>query len=314
MHTWNADASAEAHAIRVVHRHDACWRRRKVQPWRLLLQAPRAGRYSCIVGVNAKWGALPRFDKPPVVEVAVGLSFVPIPQLGVVELVQLHQGWQDRYPKVVEQLPIPPSAPPDGSVLAGTGLTIGTGVGPVRLWMLTPDEHILLQVQHDRLILNWRALAGGRYPSYDEMRAEFLARWSELVSAVEDLGPVHAGAAEVTFVNLIKAPGGDGELAPVLISAGEVRLPEMVSLGSSQAQYIGSVELEGKPVGQLAVTAARARGTDVTLTVVARVNLPANVRTTDQITDALDTAHAVAVLGFAEITTPEMHTAWGRTS
>jgi uncharacterized protein (TIGR04255 family) len=261
---------------------------------------------------DGRWGALPKFDHPPVVEVALGVEFVPMPQLGVVRLVKLHQMWSATYPKVLEQPALPPSPAPQGSLLEGMGLTIGTGVGPVRLWMLTEDEHTLLQVQHDRLILNWRTLAGSKYPSYAELRAQFLDRWNDLTLALEDLGPLRPSAAEATFVNLIDAPGPPGDLSSVIKSASEAA-PALgsMSLLTSRVQYLSSVD-EGVP-GQQTITAERGPGADLGLTVATRVSLSGDSLGATHIVDALDAAHAMGVLGFTAITTDEMHRAWGRT-
>ncbi len=41
------------------------------------------------------------------------------------------------------------------------------GVGPLRCWLLSPDESLILQIQSDRVYQNWRA-RGGVYPRFSD--------------------------------------------------------------------------------------------------------------------------------------------------
>jgi uncharacterized protein (TIGR04255 family) len=263
---------------------------------------------------HSPWGELPKFKHPPVVEVAVAVEFVPQPGLDVIRLVQLHQEWRDTFPGVQAQPPLPPAPPAQGSVLAGVGLQINTGPMPVRLWMLSEDEHLLLQVQHDRLILNWRRFSDAEYPSYDKLREEFKTRWGAFTEFLSDLGPLRPVVAEVTFVNLIPPPAGADVADPtsVLTSTRAVPLPEVARLTASRAQYVCAVQPTEGFAGDLVVTAEPSDNKSMALTVVTRLNLPGDFPDTSQIMDALDTAHDLCVLGFADITTPAMHKAWGR--
>jgi hypothetical protein len=86
--------------------------------------------------------------------------------------------------------------------------------------MLAEDEAELLQLQHDRLILNWRRLGEGAYPSYEALRARFSARWQEFLGAIADAGHVRPTIVEVTFVNTLPATAGWAALSEVIASAG----------------------------------------------------------------------------------------------
>src|SRR4051812_28021302 len=115
-------------------------------------------------------GPLPDYARPPVIEVAVGVEFFPVEELDTVQLVRLHDVWRDRYPLI--QLQPEVASGPQLPIVFG-------GVLPVRLWSQSENQESLIQVQADRLIVNWRRFAENReYPRYGTLRAEFQARWS----------------------------------------------------------------------------------------------------------------------------------------
>ena len=110
------------------------------------------------------------FAKSPVVEVAVGVEFLQLPGLSAVRMVQLHDLWGKDFRGLQEQPALPPTAPIDGQ--GGFQFQIGNVLPPLRLWMLSDTEDELLQLQNDRLFLNWRKTSEGdpRYPRYPHLR------------------------------------------------------------------------------------------------------------------------------------------------
>lgn len=264
-----------------------------------------------VVGVT---GATPKYDRPPVTEVAVGIEFVPVPELGVVELVRLHRLWEDKYPKIVTQPALPPSVAPGGVMMTGFGLRIGGEPGPVRLWMLTPDEHMLLQLQNDRLILNWRRLNGDQYPSYAALRTQFMERWEEFSLAVSRIGQLRPTTADVTFVNSIVLPGSPAEPQLAFRAIAKPSLPGKVT--QSRWQFLSELKDRDGHKGQLVVSAEPIPGPQdvVQLTVVSRFSLGGEGMDPETILRALDDAHDAGVASFTELTTPNMHKEWGRTA
>src|SRR6185503_14326117 len=68
----------------------------------------------------------------------------------------------------------------------------------------------LVQVQYDRLLLNWRRLSeGDPYPRYKKLRADFAELWQEFCSYVagNDFGVLQPSIAEVSFFNRIPVQG-----------------------------------------------------------------------------------------------------------
>lgn len=254
----------------------------------------------------------PRFSQPPVTEIAIAVEFVPIQAFGPVRMIDLHRRlWAQDYPRVVEQPPLPPPAPEPGSVLAGVGLQIGSGVAPLRLWMLSDDESQLLQLQHDRLILNWRKTDDhGAYPSYATLRKTFAARWDAFASALPE--KARPTMVEVTFVNRLPSDAKSGSLAGFLESISD---PQVPGNGVSTAfRYLSSIDRnEGGP-GSVVVNAGAQRDVPATLTIATRLGIArADQPESSVIMDRLDTAHDLGVTTFVGLTPDTLHKKWGRT-
>lgn len=76
-----------------------------------------------------------------------------------------------------------------------------------RIWCLTGDERMIVQLQRDRIVLNWRKLGDGdEYPEYSRLRKEFLRIAGLLESRGEEFGlwPLAATQTEVTYINQIE--------------------------------------------------------------------------------------------------------------
>jgi uncharacterized protein (TIGR04255 family) len=139
-----------------------------------------------------------------VIEVAVGVHFLQLPGFNSVTLVRLADKWHDRYPKTQEQPALPPEAPGGPGQLFT--IQLHNSLPPVRLWLIGEQESSLVQVQHDRLLLNWRKVhENDPYPRYGTLREDFSRLWSEFGDYVTggDFGVFQPILAEVTFFNRI---------------------------------------------------------------------------------------------------------------
>ena len=263
----------------------------------------------------AEWGELPKYVAPPVTEIAIGLEFVPVPQLDVVRMVRLHSSWSDDYPTVVQQPPMPPSPPIRGSLIAGVNLTFG-GFMPVRLWMMSQDGHRLIQLQHDRLILNWRKLGveEQHYPSYAVLRAEFVKRWQLLGKELASTGaPLQPITAEVTFVNEIPWDRPANAISELVKALRPLDTGEHVEVARTMVEWQSEVNVPDTGPGVTTTSLVPNDANDrVSLTLVTRIGFNAGAPTEEQILASLDAAHAVGVHGFTDVTTEKMHETWGR--
>lgn len=258
----------------------------------------------------------PDYDRPPVIEVVIGLEFVPLPKLGAVALVGLRDRWREHFPKVQEHGPLISGTQP-GIVIQGVGLEIGQGALPLRLWMISEDESRLIQVQNDRLVLNWRHVEGaqdaGPYPRFKILRPLFQERLADFSTYVGEAGTgeIQPTIAEVSFINTIEVPSDDPHLASVLTTARRADLPGQ--LVQSRIQLILDVSEEVDMQGHTVISAEHRAGNLLTLTVATRLAL-GHDDADEKILAALDKAHNVGVNGFTAVTDPSMHEKWGRTA
>jgi uncharacterized protein (TIGR04255 family) len=258
---------------------------------------------------------LPTFDRPPVVEVVLGFEFQPVAEFGAVRLAQLAMLWQARYPVVQEQQPLPMS-PPIGVPGQFPAMFVNIGAPAIRLWLLSEDGSLLLQLQRDRLILNWRHASSDPYPHYDTLRPQFVRALRELTAFVREhgLGSIVGSAVEVSYVNEVVTESGLPSLSGILtaVSGQDHHLGMPVASRIIQAYNARST---GSGPAVLTLTAdTQGRGpnsTLITLTYRAAVSLDA---TEEDVMGTMDLGHRDVLIGFAESTTDAMHTAWGRTS
>lgn len=253
---------------------------------------------------------LPSFEHPPVIEVAVGVHFLQLPGLNTVALVRLADTWRDRYPKIQEQPALPPAAPA-GQMLM---FQVQSSPPPQRFWLLTENESFLIQVQHDRLLLNWRKVKeDDPYPRYGQLRQHFSDLWSDFVRYVTsaDYGVFQPSLAEVSFFNRI--PVSSASEVPDIIAA-------LNADWSLEGHLVTSLQIEraildnaGGQSGQQSIALGyRPEFGGIHLEITSRIGIDAGSSDSTAILAALDQAHDVDVLTFDQITTESAHTAWGK--
>lgn len=251
---------------------------------------------------------LPSYSWPPVVEVAVGVHFLQLPGLTALPLVQMASTWADRYPTVEERSPLPPVFSSSGAM---PGFHLGTP--PVRLWLLSADESVLLQIQRDRLLLNWRKLTpADEYPRYDRLREEFTTCWvhfSTLVGEHEEYGTLQPALAEVTFLNHVSMidPAQLGDTLQPL-RPGWVPAEHFSTVLQVEQQLYDE---EGNPRGHQSIGASYSDG-GLQLEVTSRTSLDGYPSDMGTILDALDVAHNAGVVSFDHVTTEQAHKVWGK--
>jgi hypothetical protein len=79
---------------------------------------------------------LPEFDNPPVVEVAIGVQFRPLPGLQGLNLAPLQAVWRDAYPVTQEHPPVMPVIEGDPQGAGQLRLSL-LPVPVVRQWFLS---------------------------------------------------------------------------------------------------------------------------------------------------------------------------------
>lgn len=265
--------------------------------------------------------ALPAFENPPLVEVALSVQFEPLDfapvHLGILalELTKAGYGRIEVHPPlqpVIEEL----GPPSDANIIH-----VDLGQLP-RHWFISGDGNSLIQIQSDRFILNWRKVkVGDTYPRYESIRKTFeaeLNRFTKFV-AQANVGEFLANQAEVSYVNHVQRSQGEQrmlELADVVTFAGNKYsdgfLPTPEGQGAT-AQYLMGRDREVR--GRLHVSAQTAIDLEkrlpiVVLTLTARgAPLPPDLNGT---MDFMDIGRDWVVRAFADVTTFDMQRQWRR--
>jgi len=102
---------------------------------------------------------LERLEAPPIEEVVCGIRFEPIPAFDPILVGTYWAQKKGEFPGRALQPAIQDSA------------SFVFGVGPLRSWLLSADESLILQLQFDRFYMNWRA-RGNKYPRFGDHGGE----------------------------------------------------------------------------------------------------------------------------------------------
>ena len=250
-------------------------------------------------------------------EVALGVQFRQLYGLRAIDLAPLRAQWQDEYPIVQEQAPLPPTI--EGPMPSTTAVQFLLGPQQMsRLWFVAKDGSLLVQVQPDRFVVNWRGLGTEAiYPRYPNVREVLVRRWSELARFVtnQGIGTLDITQAELNYINVIDLQAGQlGHLEMVLTNWRDNPLHH---LGAAQEVRLGMVfdigDIGRQPVRMYVGTepALRPDGTRTLFLTITVRGAPAKA-TFDSALEFIDGAHDHLVRSFAELTTDSMHTKWDR--
>lgn len=258
--------------------------------------------------------ATPRFDRPPLVEVACGLEHEPL-----VLLQAPHLGLFLRELKGFGRFTTQPQ-------LASTDetgeLTITAGDVPRTLFW-SEDDQWVVQMQRDRFVVNWRKHGQHPYPGFETVTAkrhELLEVWQGFLARELGAEPPPAKRYELTYINHIpvgdrlKAVSDVGKVVPLLQGL-DKRLPRLGGLKRALT------ELRFRPDGlagdlRAVLNTGRSNLLDcnalllnlVALSVVGPDNLPAP-------DEWYQSAHDAIVTGFCDLTSDYyQQVVWGRTA
>jgi len=252
----------------------------------------------------------PDFENPPVVETVLGVQFAPVPGLTPLHFGLFWHAMRTEFPTSEIKEPL--------LDLASLGAPITTF--PIRAWFHDAAKVYLVQLQNDRLILNWRkkdSEDGVVYPHYDVIRPRFHAILERLSAFLvqEGLAPLTAMLCEVTYIDHIS----DSDIKDVAERGGELfkywsggptdylreGTTTSFSVAVTMPNQIDSVTLQMQPVRDLASAA-----------LIQQLRFSALCRpvsnTTADILDALDRAHDLEVRAFLEFTSEQLQERWGR--
>lgn len=255
------------------------------------------------------------YERPPLVEVVLGVQFRPLGGLTGFALAPLRELWRSTHPTVQYRPPLAPIAETPGGQRTPAIRVTRDGAEAARYWFLSESGHDLIQVQSDRLIVNWRRQGGSaEYPRYSRMRAQLAQRLHDLSELVtrEGLGSVDIDQAELNYINVV----GDarGALDQVLKAVEPVPGHHLGAPEQARLSMVYRIDDLGRRPVRLYLGAEP--GVDPVsgapaslLTVTVRGALEPG--TLDEALSFMDLAHSHAVRSFSELTTEPMQAMWG---
>ena len=149
---------------------------------------------------------LPDFRNPPVREVAVGVHFEPLRSLRQAHLGLFWERIRNDYPIAEDRESLPPQILNEIALEPAFQLVVSDSPPLNRAWFMSSDRSLLVQLQNDRLIHNWRH-QGEEYPHFEPLLTYFQQAYGQLESMLVDLelDELQRTHVEVTYVNRIEA-------------------------------------------------------------------------------------------------------------
>lgn len=266
----------------------------------------------------------PDFGSPPVEEVVLSVQFEALTDFRLPHFGLLWSRYEDEYPNTEDKVPlsqvVEDFGPPRPQTLQ---FQILQEPAPRRCWFISRAGTELIQIQHDRFVVNWRkAGTDAPYPRYEHVRKRFVSHFRKFEAFLRDknLGAISPNQCEVTYVNHLPAGRGwerSGQLKEILSvwsgrhSDGFLPEPEDIAL---QIRY-PIMSSEGNSIGRLHISAEPRIKLDdasplIRLALTAR-GAPLD-RNVDGIVSFFDLGREYVVRGFASVTTKKMHRKWER--
>ncbi|GGO47554.1 TIGR04255 family protein [Streptomyces lasiicapitis] len=263
---------------------------------------------------------LPDFAWPPVVEVACGVKFRKTPELNGIRLAPLYEMWKSELP-VIEEQPTLPSveAAPNNS---GPRIRVDfPSLRETRYWFLSEDGRDLVQLQPDRLIVNWRDRGGGiKYPRFGYVLNSLSRRATEVARFAESsfrtkLEFLHV---ELSYINVLRVDDVDHwDLQDIFHTWPDFATHHLGRPANSQIVFdfpIDSVRSGSEFFLRVSIEpGVAASGTPGTFLTMTAQGKPSST-SIDSAVDALKEVHGHLVRSFAEITTESAHERWGKRS
>lgn len=266
---------------------------------------------------------LPEYHNPPIVEVAASIQFASIRGLDTARLGLLWSRFRDTYPQTEQHPPLAAVSETFDSTRGGrVGFSVETSSPVPRIWFLTSDKTRLVQVQSNRLIVNWRQLDTERtylrFSGLMSMLSDAIERFQKFVEE-ENLGTITPDQVELTYVNHIRSGDKGSRRDPLskYLSCWKFE-SEYWNLGSAEetsfrSQYV--LDRPGSASARLFVEldsgyTVSTREPIYVMNLIARgaPDSP-DIQSTFKF---LEDAHHWIVKGFTSLTTDEAHRLWER--
>jgi uncharacterized protein (TIGR04255 family) len=271
--------------------------------------------------MNSRVPELPAYERPPVSEVSVAVTFEPLDGLSAFAIGEIWtQIFKAEFPQSQEQPPLVPQVEQFGAMGSQPQIKIQFLPGPPspRFWFLDPSGSDLVQIQRDWFSRNWRRTSAEQvYPRFPAIRDPFereLVRLSAFLSD-QGIGTLTPVQCEVSYVNPI-VPTDLGRVSSFLRQWRDTEGDFLKEPENLQANFRYLIADDGgKPFGRLHVGLQPAiqvtDGSPIYLLTLTARGAPNGYEIAD-VMGFVDIGHQWIVRGFADIATDEMQEAWGR--
>jgi uncharacterized protein (TIGR04255 family) len=203
----------------------------------------------------------PDYPNAPLIEVALSAQFQPLPQYTTAHAGAFWQLVKDEFPLAQENPPLPivneffGGNRPNMDVI---DFGVNFGFPSTRMWFVSADGSLLIQIQRNRFVFNWRKTdQESRYPRYEFVRENFI-RYFELFKKFiteSSLGNINVDLFEAHYVNQWPLES-DKTFGQVIGGWLELAPPNVASLEMEQAtisvQYLVKSD-QNQPIGRMHV-------------------------------------------------------------
>jgi len=261
------------------------------------------------------------FRYPPVVETALSVQFDELTNFRTTHFGKYHTSISDRFPvtqdknrlePVREFFPIGlrPQLPPLHFAKAALG-------EPQRVWYQEAvNEGVMLQLQPDRFIFNWRKKENEAYPRYETNKPRLLEEYERFCTFVRDeqLGEVQPNLCEVTYVNHVLPDTSELPtecMASIFTGLDWISSDGWLNQPPAVVTFNRVFEIDnqkGRLYIETSIANSETKGDFILLKITARVNH----KEEDDLTANLDLAHEWVVKSFVSVTDRQVrHERWG---
>ncbi len=264
---------------------------------------------------------LVEYKNPPLVETVFSVQFEPLSGSSSL-LGQFYQEVKVEFPSLQDLPPLINIIEPEFLTPQFQSLTIQFEQNS-RLFMTSEDSSLVLQVQRDRFVMNWRKTENNLiyprflilYPKFEELFNRF-AQFVEL----QKLGPIKQNQFELTYINIIDKTNGLAKSGVEGLFVDHIRNSDLNNRFLPPAEVMkwqSSFAMESK-LGRLHVGASSAfLNQDASRGQVMRVDLTARGIGDDFSIEGrqawFETAHKWVVSGFSDVISADVqYEFWGR--
>jgi uncharacterized protein (TIGR04255 family) len=264
---------------------------------------------------------LPKFDKPPVIEMVVGVEFADLVGLSIPHFGLFWGQIKDKYPQCTVKEPALSRIEvfdKRGQQEVKLNFPI-LGPPQIRCWYSDNQQTWLLQLQQDRFIHNWRKTDSDQtYSHYTNVRNRFereFERFRDFVKK-QKLGDIQIRQCEVSYVNhieLAEEARAQSELAEIFPYFSAERqgdfLPALEGLTLNTSYVIP--ENRGRLYIAVQTVFRHLDAKEILQMTVSAKVIPIS-QDSSEILNAFNLGHEWAVRGFTDFTSQKMHKLWER--